>query len=91
MIEKSEKSLKPLTSLTNTGDFLPAKITYLTELKVSKMKESETSEEELENDLKDAQAKVEDCKNKQRVKTLAEAEMKLKELEFIKSVSYALL
>jgi hypothetical protein len=37
MIEKSEKSLKPLTSLTNTGDFLPAKITYLTELKVSKM------------------------------------------------------
>jgi hypothetical protein len=41
--------------------------------------------------LKDAQAKVEDLKKKERVKTLAEAEMMLKKLEFIKSVSYALL
>ena len=45
------KDLKPFASLSKTGDFLPAKMAYLTELKASKMVEYETSEEELENDL----------------------------------------
>jgi hypothetical protein len=50
-----KKELKPLASLSKTGDFLPAKMAYLTELKASKLVEYETSEEELENDLAFAQ------------------------------------
>lgn len=82
-----KQQLKPLASLTKNGDFLPAKINYLTQLLASKMEERGTSAEYLEDDLEDAKK---DVKKYQGKPSLADAQEALDAFEFIKSVSYAL-
>lgn len=79
--------LKPLDSLSKR-DFLQAKLKYLADLKAAKMEEQETSDADIEDLLKLTLEDVQRYQNNPR--KLPQAQEVLKELEFIKCVSYAL-
>ncbi len=50
--------LKPIDSLSLSGDLLPAKITYLTDLKKSKLTEQEISDSNFEEFLEFTKEKI---------------------------------